>query len=247
MVQMLTGHNYAITQTRGETMRLYLLALVFCVGCSIEPQRPIKLDTTKDVHPGTAVVVLIDTSGSMASPVNGGTKSQLAQNALDKIVDQSEAWRNAHPDQHLEIGVYSFADQTKQIIKPAEFDAGNIRSCMRYIPSPGGGTAIGRAIRDGFQALYETGCARKFLVCITDGDNTAGRSPKDVSSELFAQTNGAVRIEFVAFDTSAANFRFLNDVNGGVVEAADGAQLTAELTKIYGQKILVEAEDQPTK
>jgi len=47
----------------------------------------------------------------------------------------------------------------------------------------------------------------------------------------------------VAFDTSAKQFKFLSDVNGHVVEASDGDQLNAELTKIYERRILVEKEE----
>ena len=52
---------------------------------------------------------------------------------------------------------------------------------------------------------------------------------------------------FVAFDVEAAKFRFLRDVNGYVVQAADGPQLQAELAKIYEKRILAEAEETEPK
>ena len=58
---------------------------------------------------------------------------------------------------------------------------------------------------------------------------------------LHEQTGGEVEIHFVAFDTSAGHFAFLKDVNGFVVEAADGAQLDARLADIYEKRILAEA------
>jgi hypothetical protein len=62
-----------------------------------------------------------------------------------------------------------------------------------------------------------------------------------MARQLFAQTKGDVEIHFVAFDTSARNFAFLKNVNGSVVEAADGAQLQARLVELYEKRILVEA------
>jgi len=77
-------------------------------------------------------------------------------------------------------------------------------------------------------------------VFITDGENTSGPAPDWVARNLHAQTEGAVELDFVAFDTSASQFRFLKDINGHAVEAANGEQLQAELTKIYENRILAE-------
>jgi hypothetical protein len=78
-------------------------------------------------------------------------------------------------------------------------------------------------------------------VCITDGENTIGTPPEQVARQLFSQTKGDVDIHFIAFDTSARHFGFLKDVNGTVVEAADGKQLQDQLVDLYEKRILVEA------
>src|SRR5262249_13922408 len=109
-----------------------------------------------------------------------------------------------------------------------------------------GGTAIGTALEEAYRALFQSGCTRKFIVCITDGENTSGPPPSVVAINLDKQTGSAVNLEFVAFDTSARQFRFLHQVKGHVVEAANGAQLEAELKKIYEQRIL-KAEAEPEK
>ena len=109
------------------------------------------------------------------------------------------------------------------------------------VPPPNGGTAIGRAMAEGFRALYSTGCVRKYLVCVTDGENTSGPDPRRIAAELFERTGGEVEIHFVAFDISSARFRFLDSVNGYVAEAADGVQLSEKLTEIYQKRILAEA------
>ena len=79
------------------------------------------------------------------------------------------------------------------------------------------------------------------MVCISDGENTAGNPPDYIARILYEQTKGEVEIHFVAFDTSPQKFGFLEKVNGSVVEAADGKQLQARLTDIYEKRILAEA------
>jgi Mg-chelatase subunit ChlD len=195
---------------------------------------------------GTAIVILIDTSGSMETPVGApdGTmkpKYRIAEAALEQIVDYTAQWKASHADRMLDMGVYSFSSSPAVVLRMGEFDAKTARSALERIPRPGGGTAIGRAIVEGFEALYESGCITKHLVCITDGQNTSGVPPDRVSRQLYGQTEGAVEMHFVAFDTSAKSFEFLNQVNGRVVEAADGGELQTQLKEIYEKRILAEA------
>jgi Mg-chelatase subunit ChlD len=199
---------------------------------------------------GTAVVVLVDTSGSMEQPVRDQAgqlrpKYEIAREALERIVEHTAGWKKQHPDANLQIGIFHFASTVSEVLPVSAFDVAKVRAALKRIPRPKGGTAIGRALEEGFKALYRSGCARKFVVCITDGENTSGPPPDVVARQLYAQTKGAVELHFVAFDTSSSQFRFLSGVNGHVVEAADGSQLQAELTKVYESRILVEKEESP--
>jgi hypothetical protein len=206
-----------------------------------------------EARPGTAVVVLVDTSSSMQQDVPDQNKQlrpkhELAREALGRIVDQTAAWKKDHPNSPpVYLGIYQFSSTVAQVLPVGEFDPAKARAAVQAIPLPNGGTAIGRALEEGFKALYRSGCARKFIVCITDGENTSGPPPDQVARQLHAQTEGAVELHFVAFDTSASQFRFLSAVNGYAVEARDGGQLQAELTRIYGKRILAEAPEEPQK
>src|SRR5438309_1756853 len=60
---------------------------------------------------------------------------------------------------------------------------------------------------------------------------------------VLIHTGGKVEIHFIAFDTKAAHFGFLKDVNGQVVEAANAKQLLEELSKVYEKRIFVEATE----
>lgn len=231
--------------------RLSVLGLGFCLGLvgpgcgGSKPDGSIALPKTTP-HPGTAVVILVDTSGSMSSsvPDKEGVqqpKSKLAHEALQRILDKTGDWKKDHPDASLDLGLAHFSGSVTEVLPMGAFDRDKAAQALGRIASPGGGTAIGLALQEGFKSLYRSGATRKFLVCITDGQNTSGSKPEIVAPQLHKQTNGEVTIFFVAFDTSAAHFKFLSGVNGHAVEAADGAQLQTELTKIYEERILLEA------
>jgi nitric oxide reductase activation protein len=209
------------------------------------PVGPIDLPTTPS-RPGTAVVILVDTSGSMEDAVPGKNgvrepKSKLAREALQQILNKTADWKKQHPNDMLDLGIYSFSSRVSEALPMAAFEQASAEAALARIPAPGGGTAIGLALQDGFKALYRSGCTRKFLLCITDGENTSGPTPEAVMRQLYEQTKGDVTVFFVAFDVSAAQFKFLSGVNGSAVEAADGKQLEAELTKIYEERILLES------
>jgi hypothetical protein len=76
---------------------------------------------------------------------------------------------------------------------------------------------------------------------VTDGENTAGRSPDQVAREIFQKSEQGVAIYFVAFDTSADRFAFLKQVRGDVIGAGNGVELKRALDEIYQGRILAEA------
>ena len=80
-------------------------------------------------------------------------------------------------------------------------------------------------MREARPDLYRAGVFRKYLLVVTDGENTNGRSPDDVAREIFGKSEGAVQIYFVAFDTSPEKFAFLKEVGGDVIGAGTGAEL----------------------
>lgn len=195
---------------------------------------------------GTAVVILIDTSGSMEQRVNDHAghqqpKYQIAREALQKIIGFTDAWQSNHKETPFYLGISSFSSDVSEVLKMSLFDSAKASQAVQKIPHPAGGTAIGKALSAGFVDLYSTGCVRKHLVCITDGNNTVGTPPDLMARQLYSQTHGDVEMHFVAFDTTGKHFEFLKTTGGSVLEAADGNQLQAQLTEIYEKRIFAEA------
>lgn len=194
---------------------------------------------------GAAVAILVDTSGSMRDDAPGDSRPKhvVAQEALEAMLDATDAFIAKRPDFPIKIGVYSFSSNVRRLRPIAAYDRSAVRSALASLPRPGGGTAIGEAMREARPDLYRAGVFRKYLLVVTDGDNTSGRSPDQVAREIWGKSEGAVQVYFVAFDTSPQKFAFLKDVGGDVISAGTGAELRTALDGIYQGKILAEAID----
>jgi len=205
-----------------------------------------------EAKPGTAIMILVDTSGSMRNEVPDGSgktrpKDQIARAALERIIQHTAKWKKDHPDRALQVGICYFSSSVGVVLPIGDFDEAKAKAALDKLPRPNSGTAIGRALEQAAKDLYRAGNVRKHIVCITDGENTSGTPPEAIARQLHAQTEGGIAFHFVAFDTSSSHFDFLKKVNGHVAQAADGPQLQAELTKIYDQRILVEVEEPQKK
>ena len=192
---------------------------------------------------GAAVAILVDTSGSMKDDVPGDSRPKylVAQEALETMLDATDAFVARRPDFPIKIGIYSFSSNVRRLLPIQPYDRGAIRAAMTRLPRPGGGTAIGEALGAARPDLYHAGVFRKYLLVVTDGENTSGRPPERVAREIFRKSEGAVQIYFVAFDTSPQTFAFLKSVGGDVIGAGTSAELHRALDGVYQGKILAEA------
>jgi Mg-chelatase subunit ChlD len=194
---------------------------------------------------GAAVAILIDTSGSMRDDAEGDARPKyaVAQEALEATLDATDAFIAKRPDFPIKVGIYSFSSHVRQLLPIQPYDRAAVRAALARLPRPGGGTAIGEALREARPDLYRAGVFRKYLVVVTDGENTTGRAPEEIAREIFRKSEGAVQVYFVAFDTSPDKFAFLKEAGGDVIGAGNGAELHRALDGIYQGKILAEAPD----
>jgi Mg-chelatase subunit ChlD len=192
---------------------------------------------------GAAVAILIDTSGSMRerAPGDGRPKYVVANEALEAMLDATDAFIARRPDFPVKIGLYAFSSSVRTIRPIQAYDRRQVRDALFALPRPGGGTAIGDAMSEARPDLYRSGVFRKYLLVVTDGDNTNGQPPDRAAREIFRKSEGAVQIYFVAFDTSPEKFAFLKTVGGDVMSAGTGPELKQALDGIYQGKILAEA------
>ena len=192
---------------------------------------------------GASIALLMDVSGSMSSAAKGDTRPKyiVAREALRAMLEATDSFVVRQPGFPINVGLYAFNGDVTPLVPVKPYNREELRKALAFSPEPGGSTAIGDAMDLARADLYRAGTIRKYLLVITDGENTSGRSPRDVAREIATRSEGAVRQYFVAFDVDASRFAFLKEVNGEVLGAANGIALKAGLDSIYRGKILAEA------
>jgi hypothetical protein len=196
-------------------------------------------------HPGAAIAVLVDTSGSMSEPVPGETRPKylVAREALEGVLAATDEFARRRPGYPIDVGIFGFNSWTWVALSIQPYDRAAVAKALASLPSPGGGTAIGAALQAARIALYRSGDLRKYIVVVTDGQNTVGSAPDLVARDIHVKSRGGVSMSFVAFDTDPAAFGYLRDLGGEVAAAQDGPALQAALRRIYEGKILAEAAE----
>ena len=194
---------------------------------------------------GAAVAIMVDNSGSMReiAPGDRRPKFEVARDALNEMLASTDSFLVKQTGFPIKVGLYQFSNDVRTLVPMQAYDQAALRQALETMPPPNGGTAIGDAMDVARTALYQSGIIRKYILVVTDGENTNGRSPRTVAQEIARRSEGAVRMYFVAFDIDANRFDFLRDVHGEVLGAGNGVALRASLDTIYRGKILAEAVD----
>jgi uncharacterized protein YegL len=194
---------------------------------------------------GAAVAIMVDNSGSMRDKAGGDDrpKFRVARQALEEMLASTDSFAAKQPGFPIKVGLYYFSSSVHALVPVQAYDAASLRAALESMPTPNGGTAIGQAMDVARDALYKSGMIRKYILVVTDGENTDGRPPREVAQEIATRSEGAVRMYFVAFDVDAKKFAFLHDVHGEVLGAGNALALRASLDTIYRGRILAEAID----
>jgi VWA domain-containing protein len=247
--------NRSRTRERRCVAALLVLAAVMA-GCSPRPDdnntvpssTPVadeKYVPAGDEGLGASVAILIDNSESMARTAGDDARPKFAtaRSALEAMIASTDSFVARQPGFPINVGLYQFDSGVEPLVPMKPYDRAQLHAALEAMPAPSGGTAIGLAMDAARKDLYKAGTIRKYILVVTDGENTEGPSPREVAREIARRSEGAVRLYFVAFDMDAREFDFLREVHGEVVGASDGVALRASLDTIYRGKILAEAMD----
>jgi hypothetical protein len=199
---------------------------------------------------GIAAVILIDTSGSMRETVRGADgnlqpKIKIAQKSALDLVNQFDTYARAHPDQNITLGIYEFSQRppspaARPIVNMGPPNPAAARSAIMNMV-PNGDTPIGDAMIVAKKSLDATGFSKRHILVITDGQNTAGYSPADVT-QVISGLSGDDRaaVYFVAFDVAASTFNSVRNAGGLVLAASNETDLKGTLDYVLTGKILAE-------
>lgn len=123
-----------------------------------------------------AVVLCIDTSGSMSAHDVMPTRAQAALAAMRTFIDDTP--------ESTAVGIISFATGAQAIVSPTK-DRDELHAVLQTIPKPYGATAIGDALALAQRILPKTG--HRVVVLITDGENNYGEDPGSAAQSLAMQ------------------------------------------------------------
>jgi Ca-activated chloride channel family protein len=137
---------------------------------------------------GGAVVLCVDTSGSMRATDVDPTRAAAAAAAVRAFVD-------GVPD-GTRLAIVAFAGGAG-VVQPLTDDKESVRDAIGRIPPPNGGTAIGDALAIAARLLPPSG--KRAIVLITDGVNNLGLDPAQVAPEIGA---AGVEIDTIGIGTN---------------------------------------------
>jgi Ca-activated chloride channel homolog len=170
-----------------------------------------------------AIVLCIDTSGSMIATDVAPTRSQASREAASEFI-------NGVPD-GTRIGLVAFSANAFPL-GPLTDDRATAREELGRLPEPNGGTAIGDALKVAAEMLPSTG--RRAIVLVTDGVNNAGSDPHEVAAAIGARgiqiftvgigTNGSGQVIPGTNDEAALDEEALREIAG----AGDGTYSRVE-------------------
>jgi Mg-chelatase subunit ChlD len=206
-----------------------------------EPAPPWRSEVSEGL--GAAVVILLDTSGSMKEAAGGGREAKhvVARRAIEQMLEATDDFRKKNPDRRIRVGLMHFADRVSTDLEIEDYDRAHVKQALAAMPKPSGATSLGAGLDVARRALYRSGCIRKYILAVTDGENTKGPEPETVAREIHQRSEGGVTIYFVAFDTDPEKFGFVQAIGGDVLHAASDAELATALTELYEGRILAEA------
>lgn len=197
---------------------------------------------------GLAAAILIDVSGSMEQPAGKGSgvaKIVSARRAAQDLVEQFARYADDHKGEPVLLGIYEFSTRSgqpdcREVMPMGPPDRARASAAIARM-QPKGGTPIGAAMVTGKLALDATGLSRRHMLVVTDGENTDGFTPEQVSAAIARRPSmEQPSIYFVAFDIAASRFDAVRNSGGLVLEAADARALNETLDNLLRGKILIE-------
>lgn len=136
----------------------------------LEDMLPVRMDLRgKSVSASTALMLVIDTSGSMGGGPGGASKMDLAKEAAISAAELL--------GEYDQIGIIAFEDQPRWVIQPTPAaDMGAVQQAIGEM-QPGGGTEIYPALKLAYEGLTPIDARLKHVILLTDGEAPRGDYP----------------------------------------------------------------------
>lgn len=165
-------------------------------GTVVEDLLPVRLDPSEElIVPAAAIVFVLDSSGSMASPVRGSNRSQ------QQIANEGAALAIGTLDERDLVGVIAFNSDARAVVKLEPLsNPGHVIDRVRSI-APGGGTNMYPALAQAGEWLLNVDADVKHIIVLSDGQSMGDPSvgialaqrlaAQDISVSAIAVGDGA--------------------------------------------------------
>jgi Ca-activated chloride channel family protein len=199
-------------------------------GSVLEPILPVRLDLPeKLITPEAAIVLVLDSSGSMRHSVAGSTRSQ------QQIANEAAALAVKTLDKGDYLGVIEFNSMWAEVVPMGRNTDGEAAAARIMGISPGGGTNIGPALAAAHEMLAEVDAKVKHVILLTDG-SSGGRD--ELPGLAFAMRQEGIRVSAIAVGDHSDKdiLRRIADDGGGIYYEAFNPNI---LPKIFLKAIRV--------
>ncbi len=179
--------------------------------------------------PSTAMIMVIDHSGSMSMEAGGATSLDLAVTAAKMAVDQMR-----DTDQ---VGVITFDDTFEWVVEPTAADEKEKIKAQIETIAEGGGTTIQPALWAALEGAENCEAGIRHVILLTDGQGE-GRNYRDIIREY---TDAGVTLSTVAVgdDSDARLLEQLADNCGGRYYYSD---MATDIPKIFAQEVFLSGD-----
>ncbi len=211
-------------------------------GTPLEEVLPVSMDVQgRRAQSGVALILVIDTSGSMGLGPAGATKIDLAKKAAMDAVSLLS--------QRDQLGVLAFEDGNRWIVEPTFVDDPAAVKNKIATLAPGGGTEIYPALEEAYAAMTKLDAKVRHIILMTDGVAPGGD---------YDGLTARLRRERISLSTIAVGVgadlallqRLAEQGNGRYYEGLDPydvPQITIKETREVSRAAIVEQEVRPVR
>lgn len=188
------------------------------------------------------IILLLDSSGSMAEPTGGGqTKIEAAKDALMSVVDElpdaSSVGLRVFGSEVFSRSDAGACEDSRLVVAPSTDNRDDLRGAIASY-KPYGETPIPHALREAAADLGDEG--PRSIVLVSDGESTCDPDPCVVAEDL-AEKGIDLRIDVVGLSVSGEAREQLQCIAerglGTYYDAADAAEIRSKLIRVAQRAI----------
>ena len=175
---------------------------------SIDALLPVSMELKKDQKKlAAAMVIVMDRSGSMAAPIGGGTKMDLANEGAARSIELLGSQDMA--------GVFAVDSEAHEVVPLQQIGSDSNRESMlgkvRRVRSEGGGIFVYNGLKAGWKVLKETAYGTRHIILFADAADA--EQPEDYVKLLAEVTAEGGTVSVIALGTDMdSDAAFLKDV-----------------------------------